>query len=291
MSNIRIVFASVNKWNKTIFTLKKIIISCVNYRTLHVKQADVASGVLPETKPLLREPNNYIKRAFSPFSSFSVVRPTQFFGIIQKKKKKRKKIRRSWTFLTLINSFNFKDRQYDNISRHKRFGGVSFLLWNRPSYFPPYSVCFDLVTRSSLAYLELVGARKNEARERDTRISSRARSLSRPTSSVDILNSASRILQCWLYYMKVNSARRQHDSERTQNRAGLWLMFLLRSACYTAICLLVFKLHHRKPTLLFVNCTWKNLPALFLHKNKKRGDLVGNGMGLGLVPFFFFFFC
>ena len=27
----------------------------------------------------------------------------------------------------------------------------------------------------------------------------------------------------------------------------------------------------------------KNLPVLFLHKNKKRGDLVGNGMGLGLV--------
>ena len=37
---------------KTIFTLKKIIISCVNYRTLHVKQPDVASGVRPEMKPL-----------------------------------------------------------------------------------------------------------------------------------------------------------------------------------------------------------------------------------------------
>ena len=97
-------------------------------------------------------------------------------------KKKRKKIRQSWTFLTLINSFDFKDEHYENISRHKRFGGVSFLLWNRPSYFPPYLVCFDLVTRSCLACLELVGARNNEARERDTRISSRARSLSRPTS-------------------------------------------------------------------------------------------------------------
>ena len=53
MSKIRIVFASVNKWNKTIFTLKKIIISCVNYWTLHVKQPDIASGVWPETKPLL----------------------------------------------------------------------------------------------------------------------------------------------------------------------------------------------------------------------------------------------
>ena len=37
---------------KTIFTLKKIIISCVNYRRLHVKQLDVASGVRPETKSL-----------------------------------------------------------------------------------------------------------------------------------------------------------------------------------------------------------------------------------------------
>ena len=38
---------------KTIFTLKKFIISYVNYRTLHVKQPDVASGVRPETKPLV----------------------------------------------------------------------------------------------------------------------------------------------------------------------------------------------------------------------------------------------
>ena len=38
---------------KTIITLKKIIISCVNYRTLHVKQPDVSSCVRPETKPLL----------------------------------------------------------------------------------------------------------------------------------------------------------------------------------------------------------------------------------------------
>ena len=37
---------------KTIFTIKKIIISCVNYQTLHVKQQDVASSVRPETKPL-----------------------------------------------------------------------------------------------------------------------------------------------------------------------------------------------------------------------------------------------
>ena len=57
----------------------------------------------------LREPNNYIKRA-SPFcSSLSVVRPTQFFGIITKKEeKKREKKPHGLTFLALINSFNWK---------------------------------------------------------------------------------------------------------------------------------------------------------------------------------------
>ena len=40
-------------------------------------------------------------------------------------------------------------------------------------------------------------------------------------NNVDMLNSASRILQCWSYYVKINSARHQHDTERTQNRAGL----------------------------------------------------------------------
>ena len=39
-------------------------------------------------------------------------------------------------------------------------------------------------------------------------------------NNVDILNSARRILQCWSYYVKINSARHQHDIERTQNRAG-----------------------------------------------------------------------
>ena len=28
-------------------------------------------------------------------------------------------------------------------------------------------------------------------------------------------------LQCWSYYMKINFARHQHDTDRTQNRAGL----------------------------------------------------------------------
>ena len=36
------------------------------------------------------------------------------------------------------------------------------------------------------------------------------------TAGEDILNSASRILQCWSYYVKINSARHQHDTERTQ---------------------------------------------------------------------------
>jgi len=34
-------------------------------------------------------------------------------------------------------------------------------------------------------------------------------------SNVDILNSASRILQCWSYYEKINSAKHQHNTERT----------------------------------------------------------------------------
>ena len=31
----------------------------------------------------------------------------------------------------------------------------------------------------------------------------------------DILNSASRILQCWSYYVKINSARHQHDTKQS----------------------------------------------------------------------------
>ena len=41
------------------------------------------------------------------------------------------------------------------------------------------------------------------------------------TAILDILNSSSRILQCRSYHVKINSARHQHDIERTQNRAGL----------------------------------------------------------------------
>ena len=113
MSKIRVVFASVIKWKKTIFTLKKIIISCVNYRTLHVKQSDIASGARSETKPLLREPNDFMKRTSPLFSSFSVVRPTQFFGIIKKKKNENETTKLN--LFELINFFKFKDEHYNNI--------------------------------------------------------------------------------------------------------------------------------------------------------------------------------
>ena len=49
-----LVFYLIKKTKKkeTIFLFQKIIISCVNYWTLHVKQPDIASGVRLETKPL-----------------------------------------------------------------------------------------------------------------------------------------------------------------------------------------------------------------------------------------------
>ena len=45
-----------------IFTLKKIIISCVKYRMLHVKQPDVASGAPPETKSLKEVKKSILKK-------------------------------------------------------------------------------------------------------------------------------------------------------------------------------------------------------------------------------------
>ena len=182
--------------------------------------------------------------------------PPNFLAL--SKKKKRKKIRQSWTFLTLINSFDFKDEHYENISRHKRFGGVSFLLWIKSTII--LSAIFSLFRFGDQVLFSLLGIggrkKQRDARERHAYLLARTFFIA-PYFDVDILNSASRILQGWSYYVKVNSSRHEHDTERTQNRAGLWLMFLLRSACYTGICLLVFKLHHREPTLSFVNCTWK----------------------------------
>ena len=171
-----------------------------------------ASGVRHETKPLLREPNNYIKRTCPLFSSFRVVRPTQFFGIIKNKKKNKKKTRkqekRNGKVEPLINSFNFKYEHYNNISRHKRFGGVSFLLWNRPSYFQPYSVCFDLVTMSrTISCLACAGGWKWWAQERT----------GRPIET------------------------------RVSPLAPVPYRAVLRSACDTGVCLVVFKVHHRNP--------------------------------------------
>ena len=75
-----------------------------------ITQYTLDSGLVNLYFYTLREPNNYIKRASLFFSSFIVVRPTQFFGIITKKKgeKERKRKRQGLIFLTLINSFNWK---------------------------------------------------------------------------------------------------------------------------------------------------------------------------------------
>ena len=40
-------------------------------------------------------------------------------------------------------------------------------------------------------------------------------------NNVDILNSASRILQCWSYYVKMNSARHQHDTEKNSKQSEI----------------------------------------------------------------------
>ena len=125
----------------------------------------------------LREPNNYIKRASALFSSFSVVRPTQFFGIIKQQRKEKEKETTRFNLFDLNNSFDLKDEHYNNISR----GSVVYLFCGEIDHhtFAILSlfrfgdhVLFSLRNRR----LEVVGARKNEARERDTRIFSRARS-------------------------------------------------------------------------------------------------------------------
>ena len=42
-------------------------------------------------------------------------------------------------FWTQINSFNLKNEHYNSISRHKTFGGVSFLLF---TFFGPF--CYEI---------------------------------------------------------------------------------------------------------------------------------------------------
>ena len=71
----------------------------------------------------LRGPNNYIKRLSPFFLRLASYDRPNFLALSKKKK------RESLTFLTSINSFNLKDEHYHIISRHKRFSGISFLLW------------------------------------------------------------------------------------------------------------------------------------------------------------------
>ena len=48
---------------------------------------------------------------------------------------------------------------------------------------------------------------------------------------VDILNSASRILQCWSYYVKINFARHQHDTRKNPKQSGIEAI----DSCFTII--------------------------------------------------------
>ena len=59
----------------------------------------------------------------------------------------------------------------------------------------------------------------------------------------------------WNWWAQERTGRARET--RVSPRAHVLYRALLRSACYTAICLVVFKLHHSELTLLFVNCTWK----------------------------------
>ena len=59
-----------------IFTLNKMIILCVKYRMLHVKQPDVASGVPPETKPL-KKVKKIIQKKVILCGCFNPLSPTR----------------------------------------------------------------------------------------------------------------------------------------------------------------------------------------------------------------------
>ena len=143
-----------------------------------------------------REPNNYIKGASPFFSSFNVVRPTQFFGIITKKgEKERKKKRQGLTFFTLINSFNWK------MSIITTFPGI----------------------RGSVVYRFLY--------------------------EVDhyIFCHTEFVLIWWL------SCLERH----AYLLARPFFIAPYLKAPATQLCFVVFKLHQREPTFLFVNCSWK----------------------------------
>ena len=129
----------------------------------------------------LREPNNYIKRASALFSSFSVLRPTQFFGIIKQQRKEKEKETTRFNLFDLNNSFNLNGRMSIITIFPDIRGSVVYLFCCEIDHhtFAILSlfrfgdhVLFSLRNRR----LEVVGARKNGAPERDTRIFSRARS-------------------------------------------------------------------------------------------------------------------
>ena len=145
----------------------------------------------------LREPNNYVKRTSPFFSSFSVVRPTYFFGIITKKagEKERKKKRQGFTFLTLINSFNWK------ISIITTFPGI------RGSVVYPF---FYEIDHYIFCHIEFVSIWWLSCLERHAYL------LARPFFIAPYFEGPA-----------------------------------------TQLCLVVFKLHQKEPTFLFVNCTWK----------------------------------
>ena len=145
----------------------------------------------------LSEPNNYIKRAFPFFSSSSAVRPTQFFGIITKKgeKERKKEKRQGLTFLTLINSLNWK------MSIIKIFPGIRGLVVY-PFFYEVDHYIFCHVEFVSIWWLSCL--------ERLAYL------LARPFFIAPYLEAPA-----------------------------------------TQLCLVVFKLHQREPTFLFVNCTWK----------------------------------
>ena len=144
----------------------------------------------------LKEPNNYIKRASPFFSSFSVVRLTQFFGIITKKgEKKREKKPHCLTFLALINSFNWK------MSIITTFQGIRGSL-----VYPP----FYEIDHYYFWHIEFVSI-------------------------------------WWLSCLK----------KHAYLLARPFFIAPYFEVPATQLCLVVFKLHKKEPTFLFVNCTWK----------------------------------
>ena len=136
----------------------------------------------------------YARSSF--FSSFSVVRPTQFLGIITKKRGKGKeKETTSFNFLTLINSFNWK------MSIITKFPGI------RGSVVYPF---FYEIDHYIFCHIEFVSIWWLSCLERHAYL------LARPFFIAPYFEGPA-----------------------------------------TQLCLVVFKLHRREPTFLFVNCTWK----------------------------------